>query len=342
MECFDIFPSSPSRKEEIFFFIFGIFEPMIMIYSSLFKSFQCILNMSKILDIKLGYSCNNNCIHCVVANHRHLGDRKTGEIKNELERARLKCDHVCLTGGEPSIRPDIMEVMGYIRKLRFEKITIQTNGRLFSYDDFARRMVKMTGSAKAYYVVAVHSHKPEIHEEITNALGSFEQTINGIKKLVDLRQNVISQSVINKLNYRGLPRTMEFLIGLGVKSIQLPFVHPAGNAWKHFDSVVPRLSTISPYIHKAMDACGQRIDVETEGIPFCFMPGYEEHVSEQRRPRTVEMISLDEHHENFNHFERNYSKTPQCKRCRYDDECQGTWREYVERNGCEEFKAIGS
>ena len=63
-------------------------------------------------------------------------EKTTEQIKEDLNKARERCDSVVLVGGEPTIRKDIIEIVKYAKQLGFKKIQIQTNGRRFAYKNF--------------------------------------------------------------------------------------------------------------------------------------------------------------------------------------------------------------
>ena len=99
---------------------------------------------------------------------------------------------------------------------------------------------------------AVHGHIPELHDFLTRSQGSFNQTIQGIKNIKKHRVPIITNTVVTKPNYRYLPEIAKLLVKLGVNQFQLAFVHPIGNAYKNFDSIVPRISLAAPYIHRGL------------------------------------------------------------------------------------------
>ena len=299
--------------------------------------------MSRRLDLKVGFSCNNNCIFCAQAHKRHLGDRSTEELKKDLESALENgCTEVVFTGGEPTIRKDIFELVAYAKDLGYKLIQIQTNGRMFYYKKFVEKIIRVGATE---FSPAIHGYNSKIHESQTRAPGSFKQTITGIKNLKELGQYVITNSVITKINYKTLPQLARLLIDLKVDQFQFAFVHPCGNAWKNFDIVVPRKTEVAPFIHKALDIAkdagykpGQ---VMVEAFPFCFMQGYESFCSELYIPkeevRDPEMVIKQ--FENWR-IQIGKKKFPQCKNCKFELICEGPWKEYPERFGSEEFKPV--
>ena len=88
-----------------------------------------------LFDLKVGTSCNNSCIHCVVgdeimANNNNLSFK---EIKDILVNNINNIDTLQLTGGETTIRPDFLDILKYAKnELGIKKIILQTNGRMFS------------------------------------------------------------------------------------------------------------------------------------------------------------------------------------------------------------------
>ncbi|MEM4367977.1 MAG: radical SAM protein [Candidatus Anstonellales archaeon] len=133
---------------------------------------------------QLGYSCNNNCWHCFLPKSEHQTELNTKQIKSTLLEAKKNgVNIIALTGGEPTIRDDIFDVIKYCKKLKFEQIGLQTNGRLCFYKKFARKIVE-AGVTDVY--VSFHSHKPDVQNYITRSPESFSQSSGGNKKFSKL------------------------------------------------------------------------------------------------------------------------------------------------------------
>lgn len=295
--------------------------------------------MGRRLDIKVGFSCNNNCIFCAQSHKRNLGDRSTEELKREIEDARKDCDEIVFTGGEPTVRKDLIELVGFANNLGYKIIQIQSNGRMFSYLDFCKRIVD---AGATEFSPALHGHTKELHEMQTRCDGSFEQIISGIRNLGSLNQYVITNTVITKFNYKHLEDIVRLLADLNVSQIQLAFVHPVGNAMKNFDVVVPKKSDVEPYVRKAVDlGIARSYDpgkMMIEAFPFCFMSGHESFCSEIFIP-PAEVRDAKERIARFEEWRKTSGKIkfPQCKSCKYDLVCEGPWKEYPEKFGSSEF-----
>jgi radical SAM protein with 4Fe4S-binding SPASM domain len=289
-------------------------------------------------DIKVGYSCNNNCKFCVQGEKRGLyPDKRTEELKKIMRDARKSCQTVVFTGGEPTVRPDFLELAAYAKSLGFKRIQAQSNGRMFAYKKFCRETIK---AGVNEFALALHGHIPKLHNYLTST-ESFYQIVQGVKNLKKLDQVVITNTVITKSNYRHLPEIAKLLVSLHVNQFQFAFVHPLGNAQENFSSIVPRMLLIMPYVKKGLDVgIGAKINVMTEGIPCCLMQGYENYIAEKIIPAT-DIYELDTKID-FEKLRPTVAKMKgkDCKECKFFNVCEGPWREYPEKFGFFEFKPV--
>jgi MoaA/NifB/PqqE/SkfB family radical SAM enzyme len=289
------------------------------------------------VDIKTGWNCNNRCVFCVQGNKRETyGNKTTAEVKQLLEEARKDSDSIVFTGGEVTIRPDLLEIVAYAKSLGYAIIQIQTNGRMLAYKKVCEQLIEAGANE---FSPALHGHTAELHDLLTCSEGSFRQTVKSIRNLKELGQYVLTNSVITRANYRTLPELASLLVGLGVDQFQLAFVHPLGTASEKFTEVVPRMSLLEPYVKQALSIglnAGRR--VMTEAIPYCFMEGYEPYIAERIMPHTkifeghVTIADYTEHR-----LTEGKAKGPPCEACAFKGMCEGPWREYPEHYGWDEF-----
>jgi len=294
----------------------------------------------KRVDIKTGFVCNNNCRFCVQAHKKPLGNRSTEDIKKDLDAAiKTGCDSVVFTGGEVTIREDLVQLVAYAKKLKFQTIQIQTNARALSYMKFCQQLIEAGANE---FGPAIHGHTAKLHDFLTQSPGSFEQSTQAVKNLKLLNQRIIINTVVVEPNYKFLPQIAKMLVNLGVDQFQFAFMHACGNAMTNIDEMMPKVSNTAPYIKKGLQiGLDNGLGVMAEAMPLCTMKGYEKYCSEFFIPET-EIRDIDSYDPSFGATRRDQGKAKfaQCKKCKYDNCCEGPWKEYPEKFGSAEFVPV--
>ncbi|MBN1663788.1 MAG: radical SAM protein [Deltaproteobacteria bacterium] len=150
----------------------------------LWKSSQPLLGA---IDIELTERCNNNCVHCCINLPEHdtaaCAKEMTTEHCKDLIRqaAELGALTVRMTGGEPLLRDDFVDIYLYARRLGM-KVMIFTNGRLItpSMADLFARVPPLEAIE-----LTVYGMRKATYESVTGKKGSFEEFQSGLKNLLD-------------------------------------------------------------------------------------------------------------------------------------------------------------
>lgn len=294
------------------------------------------------VDLKLGFACNNRCVFCVQGNKREeYGPRPMKQVRADLaEGLQRGAVELVVTGGEPTLHDNLLEVVRLARELGYRNIQIQTNGRRFHYPAFCRAVID---AGATEFAPALHGSDASIHDEMTRAPGSFAQCKKGIENMVALGVPVITNTVVCRQNYRDLPRLARLLVSLGVQQFQFAFVHIVGTASTNQNWIVPRKREVVPFVREALDV-GIEAGVRcmTEAIPYCCdMEGYEAFVAEQIIPETI-VYDADKVIHSYDRFRREEGKAKrdECRNCKWDAICEGPWREYPELFGWDEFVPV--
>ena len=175
------------------------------------------------VDLALTYRCNNMCIHCYSSSPREKPELTTEEWRRVLEKlADLEVPQLVFTGGEPTLREDLVELVEYAQGLGFVTGLI-TNGRLLS--KLAEPLAK---AGLDFTQVTVESHRPEVHDSITRVEGSWSETIAGVKASLEAGIYTTTNTTLMKLNHLEVEELVEFLTGLGVKAIGFNSIIHAG------------------------------------------------------------------------------------------------------------------
>jgi MoaA/NifB/PqqE/SkfB family radical SAM enzyme len=214
-----------------------------------------------------------------------------------------------------------------------------TNGRMFAYPEYARRMVEL-GVNK--FMVSLHAHNDELYTKLTNSPGGFKQVMQGIKNLQELGQDICASFVVNKHNYMILPDYARFLADNNITELlQLTYVMPAGGDTELNRKNIPRFTDAVPYMKQVIDNM-QDIgikDIIVMDVPICFMQGYERYINEFSIPDMEVHAPNPEHSsDDYNRRRRTHKMKPKpCGSCKHDAICEGIWPEYYDLYGGDEL-----
>jgi len=279
------------------------------------------------IEIVVGFSCNNNCMFCSVGNRNF--DKTTYQVKEDIRKASEETKkEINFTGGEPTIRKDIIDLVKYAKSFGFEHIRVTTNGRMFSYENFTRKILfsGLTGA-----IFSIHAHTPELHDSLTNVQDSFKQAMEGWKNMRKCGGTIDNNIVITTKNYKFLPQISEMLIAYGVMAIC--FIYPTidGILLKNLE-LVPDMYDVSPFIHKAIDILEKNNKTTwCLNMPVCFMQGYEKY-SELVELRT-KMVWPDQETNLDEKRKEGRIQVDQCCDCKFRAVCSGIPKKYIELKG---------
>lgn len=298
-------------------------------------------------DLKIGYSCNNRCKHCVIEDSRD----KLVEQKTSVDLSTEDCfrqvdyavgqgaEYIVLTGGEVTIRKDFSQLVDYCSQKGLN-ITIQTNGRRLHTPEVAQALATCS---KIRCVVALHGACSDTHDGITQVAGSFNETCKGIQHIAQHGILTILKVVISKKNRSELTGIVKLADELGVSYICFAFPHGQGGARKRFNEMIPTYSELRPDLDLLIgEAKTCHIQIEFEAIPFCMIPHDMQLVGELKyRFGNTLCTPVGEEPFDWGEVRKSIkSKVPECGRCSMDSICEGVWTEYIEAFGGNEFVPI--
>ncbi|MDD5066909.1 MAG: radical SAM protein [bacterium] len=227
--------------------------------------------------LRLTRLCNNNCVFCLDKENRKGTIVKFSEIKAEVKKARKQgSDKLILSGGEPTLHPDYLEIIRFARQAGFREIQTVTNGRMFAYRNFLKKALE-NGLTETTF--SFHGHTRELYEKQSGIKGSYEQAFTGLTNVLNSKGLIVNiDIVINKINYRYLDKVIKFFLRLGIREFDLLQVVPFGSAWDNRDKVFYNLEKALPFIKKAFSLQHQYPDIYlwTNRLPAQYLEGFEE------------------------------------------------------------------
>ena len=170
------------------------------------------------MDLAITYRCNNDCHHCYNARSRTFPEMDTSHWKRVIDKVwDLSIPHIVFTGGEPTLREDLPELIAYAEKKGL--ITgLNTNGRRLSQTNYVSTLVD---AGLDHVQITLESHLPDIHDQIVNSIGAWKQTSAGIQNAVNSRLFVMTNSTLLQSNSLFIDGLLNYLSGLAVPTIGL-------------------------------------------------------------------------------------------------------------------------
>ncbi|MGZ7040042.1 MAG: radical SAM protein [Thermoanaerobaculia bacterium] len=127
-------------------------------------------------------TCNLTCVHCYADAEikRFAGELSTEEAQRMIEDlANFNVPALLISGGEPLVRPDILDLADYATSLGV-RVTFSTNGTLINQEKAAR--LKKIGVT--YVGISIDGGE-ERHDRFRGREGAFKDAIRGIRNCRD-------------------------------------------------------------------------------------------------------------------------------------------------------------
>jgi len=267
-----------------------------------------------------GYACNNNCKYCFEKDQK-FSEKSTEDLKKEIKIIRKKFPYINFMGKEPTLRKDIIDLIKYSNKLKFDQIGITTNGRMFAYPDFAKRILQ---SGLDQVVVTVAGHNEKMHEFHTQAKGSFMQTLGGIKNIIGYKSpkhSLVLNIMVTKKNISKLEEIVDFYYRIGVREINIGHILPFNKEIVKAKNFIARMKTVVPHLISVAKKYRDKIKFLFVEYPPCIFPKEYRHLS---------FPCLEESPQK--------KRFALCQKCSHKEKCNGVHELYINLYGISEFK----
>jgi len=277
----------------------------------------------KYFDLKIGFYCCHNCVHCPATVFKEGGNLSYNEICNRL--SSLSENHyICLTGGEPTIRPEIINIIRLLK--RFKQVGIQTNG--YGVNEELCQELKTLNDLSV--VLTIHSHDENVFLKTSRGSSdSYTRAIGAAKLFTKHGINFIWQVIVTNVNKHTVVDTFELARSIN-PDIPLKFTipHPMGNA--HDKELLTTLTELKPLVQECCSRFREKIWFEM--VPFCLID--DEAIMFKSQATSVDVAQIFYESGDINQTKiMNMKDTrfmpDQCKECvYYTFGCPGIYHEY--------------
>ena len=176
------------------------------------------------------WNCNLKCRNCYAAGQpkaeaNELDTEGWKKIIDKLREAGVP--QLTFTGGEPTLRKDLVELVDYAR---WFVTRLNTNGILLS-PKLCRDLYEASLDSVQ---ITLYSWKEESHNSLVGvngigAAGGFQKTVQGIKNALEADLNVSINTPLCREN-QDYTSTLKFLKGLGIRYVTCSGLIETGNA----------------------------------------------------------------------------------------------------------------
>jgi radical SAM protein with 4Fe4S-binding SPASM domain len=164
--------------------------------------------------VELTYGCNLRCVHCYNPTHRALPQElSTSEMCSLLNQiADLGVLTVTFTGGEPSVRPDIGDILRHARR---QGLLIQVMTNATRMTTSFTHLLHAVGVSQIN--VSIYGATEAVYERMTGVPGSYRQFRQGLTDLAAVRLPVIVRMPVTTINYHEIQACRQLVESLHMK-----------------------------------------------------------------------------------------------------------------------------
>jgi hypothetical protein len=238
-------------------------------------------------------------------------------------------DFLSMTGGEPTLNPGFLKILGLVRKTWPRKpIKLLTNARMLSYPDFAKTVLAL-GGPDFELKVPFFGYDEKTYSAISRAPGAFAEARAGLHNIFKYRspgQRVTIRIILHKIQLRWLKELLDFLHSEfpGIGAVEFLYVEYEGFAEKNLKALAVPITECGALLGKLEPALLKFPEYHLLHFPLCALPRKLWH----RAWRTLDPIKI--------------VHAPQCGKCSARELCVGIHRTYAINLGVTEFKPVKS
>lgn len=172
------------------------------------------------LWLELTNGCNLTCSHCYSDSFPGSQCRDIlsydDYLKAVVEGGNIGFSRIQFIGGEPLLYKKINELITSAEKCGYKSIEIFSN---LSF--IPERLFDVASTIPLTIHTSIYSNKSEIHDSITDVVGSYDNTISNIKKLVNIGVEVNAAFIEMESNLGEFQSVRESMKSIGVTEVYM-------------------------------------------------------------------------------------------------------------------------
>ena len=184
--------------------------------------------------------CNHACRHCYNVwqpeGHYAAGELDTAQTLALLAKAldEADCQHVTLTGGEPLLRPDLAQIVDFL-KARGVRTTLISNGHLLDEP----RVADLLNRGVTLFELPLLSDQRARHDELSDAPGAFDAVLAAMAHIRRWRGRFVAVFVATRLNLPDLYGALKLAFAFGAQAFMLNRFNAGGRGRAYLSELLP-------------------------------------------------------------------------------------------------------
>jgi PqqA peptide cyclase len=235
------------------------------------------------IDLELTPACDHKCGHCYNVWTASDGDPQAGyDTRGQLSTPALMAliekivrqsgaRHITITGGEPLLRRDALEIIALCGEL-VDTLSLITNGSHVTPD--VARALRAAGVG--HVQLTLLSADPARHDRLKGA-ECFAETVRAALDLRDAGVPVQACFVAMHENAGDFAGVLELCVALGIRGVSYNRMSPTGGAIHHIARLMPTVAQIKDNLDVA-ERLGPTYGIHVSTampIPPCVIPIHE-------------------------------------------------------------------
>ena len=290
-----------------------------------------------LLDVILGYDCNLACDYCTCLDPAMQGRALTSaRVVAALQDGRRDgFERVSFTGGEPTLRADLLGLVRAAKQLGYASVKLQSNGLLLAH---APNLDRLADAGVDRWHVSIHTHEERAYERLVRREGTYAAMVTALRNLVERGLDPTADVILKSDTFARLPAAVQWLHALGVRSVHLWFVSLTDHNRDNVASL-PRMTEVVPAMREAFAfARAHAMDVRSLHVPRCLLGDDHVHAWDPAA-EGVRVVSPDATFDLRGSRLTGQAHVPACAGCSFEAVCPGIRADYLEHRGDGEFAA---
>ncbi len=297
-------------------------------------------------EISPGFACNCRCSGCFSCSAEASSQMDWPEVQRWLRWGRAKgAQHLWLSGGEPTLRRDFFKTLRLAKHLGYQRIKVQTNGMLFSYEGFAEKAV---AAGMNEVNLLLKSLDPKVHDALNRTPGSHRLLQEGLARLNHLpaatRPRLEGDILMTSRNCQEMPELVRWYSEHGLVHFNVWLFSLVDQGSRDLRRLVPRMADCRDALMAAHDvALAHGSTFCSLNTPHCAVPPA--YWSMQFDAAGMELAVVNPGGHVFmletSSIEQG-SFVAACDRCAVRDYCHGMRSDYLEVHGDDELQPVSA